>query len=264
MKKEKPTVFNLIDSSDKTVTVLLGFSKYICGGFRRNNIQMTGDWYLDYIDERVEEIVKVIDVLTPNEVNFVGTSKSNTGSFIFASKLSVLFPEITFKIFAFSAYTKLDKNFFEDNGLVDVAPPSLVKIWENNIDNKKALIHADALELIDKTNIEAYLLYPAPSRGAEPVMAQRMQVLSNVTTVPLNVRVHGILFPFWKPLLPGLKLEVFEGQVMELRKDVYAYFEGMQNDKSYKFDLYSIVFDTQKFVEEMARFDKEWSVKAYR
>lgn len=258
-RQEKyPTIFNLKDKNDKSITALLGFSKYLCGGFNRNNIQMTGNWYLHRIKGQTEEITEILNEFKPSQVNFVGTSKSNTGSFIFASRLAKKFPDIEFRIFAFSAYTILNKIFFVKEGLLNVAPASLVKIWNNDFLCGKAEIHGDALKLLNHPNIKAYLLYPAPSNGGEPIMAKRLEEMSNVITIPLEVRVHGILFPFWKPLLPGLKLELFEGQTMELPEDVYSYFYAMQNDVNYTFNLYSVVYDTENFIEEIDRFNRDW------
>lgn len=255
-------IINVVDGKDPSVTVLLGFNKYICRGFSKNNIQVTGSWYLiqEDIDIIVESISDYIKINDATEVNFIGVSKSCTGGFILASILAAKYKNVVFRIFAFSGRTILNKEFYEERGLIDAKiAPSLLKVWKNKAYKESLELYGDARFLIEGiSNIEAYLLYPAPSRGHEPLMVERMEGLDNVKLIPLEVRLHGILYPFWKPVSKDSTIEAFEGQVIKLPDAVYEYFHRMQNYEEYKFDLYSLVYDTDDFIYNMKIFNSEF------
>lgn len=252
-------IVNILNTDDSVITILLGFSKYICKGFSKNNIQVTGNWYLEEDESILLSITDAIDKYNFKEVNFIGISKSCTGGFIFSSILSEKYPNVHFRNFAFSAYTRLDKSFYETNNLLDKVPPSLVKIWNNDAYFDKLSKNFDAVNLMEnKNNIFTYLLYPAPSRGPEPLMVQRMEGLDNVCSIPLEVRLHGILYPFWKTISKDSTVEAFEGKVITLPEKVYQYFYEMQTYSAYKFDLYSLIYDTDTFILNMRVFNKKF------
>ena len=154
------------------------------------------------------------------EVNFVGVSKSCTGGFILASKLSKKYAGVVFRIFAFSGRTILHQEFYEERGLLDgKVAPSLKKVWANKDYETVLKEYGDAKQLIKGiNNIKAYFLYPAPSRGHEPLMVERMQDLDNVHSIPLEVRLHGILYPFWKTVSKDSTVEAFEGKLSNYQK----------------------------------------------
>lgn len=257
-----PTVVNRTSEEDNSVTVLLGFSKYLCRGFERNNIQMTGNWYLENIASQVSDIASYISHYKPKFVNFVGTSKSCTGAFIFANQLATRFPKTIFRIFAFSAYTRLDRSYYEQNGMVEELPESLVRTWETPEGLAVTARYKDAVDLVQAPNIKVYLIFPSRSRGPEPDAAKRMAHLQNVALIPLRVQVHSVIFPFWKTLTPDAKVETFEGlRPTKLKPEVYRYFHAMQTDPWYRFSLYTLIFETPRFRQEIKRFHLQCGAK---
>lgn len=258
-----PTIVNRTSDGDNTVTVLLGFSKYLCRGFERNNIQMTGNWYLDNVESQASDVSAYIAHHKPKFVNFVGTSKSCTGAFIFANRLAPCFPKTIFRVFAFSAYTRLDRTYYEQTGRIGDLPESLVRTWETAEGLALTERYKDAINLVQASNIKVYLIFPSRSRGTEPDAAKRMSHLENVALVPLRVRVHSVIFPFWRTLTPNAKIETFEGlRPTKLKPDVYNYFHAMQTDPWYRFSLYTLIFETPRFREEMKRFNASFSDQA--
>lgn len=69
------------------------------------------------------------------------------------------------------------------------------------------------------------------------------------------VRFHSIIFPFWKKLLPDMEVEMFEGQVKKMPTYAYEYFDAMQQDKFYLFNIYNLLYDTDRFSDELNRFN---------
>lgn len=255
----RPAIINQLDTADDTVTILLGFSKYLCRGFERNNIQITGNWYLDAIEAQSSLIDSYLRSNRPKFVNLVGTSKSCTGAFIIANHFAKLYPKMIFRIFAFSAYTRLDRAYYERIGMLDEVPQSLLDIWGTPEGAMLTERYKDAADLLQAKNIKAYMIYPSRSRGPEPDAARRLTTLQNVTLIPLRVRVHSVIFPFWKTLTPDAKIETFEGNPpAALRPDVYDYFHAMQTDPWYRFSLYTLIFDTARFRQEMKRFHAQF------
>ncbi|APG95403.1 hypothetical protein SAMCFNEI73_pC1699 (plasmid) [Sinorhizobium americanum] len=87
-----------------------------------------------------------------------------------------------------------------------------------------------------------------------------MSHLDNVALIPLRVRVHSVIFPFWKTLTPDAKVETFEGlKPTTLKPEVYKYFHAMQTDAWYRFSLYTLIFETPRFRQEMKRFNEQYS-----
>jgi len=255
MAKYLPAIHNEIDSSDTSINLLLGFSRYIFNGFKLNNIQMTGDWYLNDIEESMDYLASFLRSNNIKNVNIIGTSKSNTGAFLFTNNLANLFPEIQFRVFAFSSYTTIEKSFYEENGLIGFIPSSLHKVWNDpEIYTPEHIARSDAKTLENRKNISLFLLYPELSRGGEPELARRVEG-DNITHIPMKLRFHSIIFPFWKKLLPGKKIELFEGQVKELPVAVFSYLQAMQAH-SYPLNLYSMLTETQQFIDELAHFDR--------
>lgn len=253
----RPAIINQVDKLDDTLTLLLGFSKHLCRGFERNNIQMTGNWYLDVIETQAPLIDAYLKSNSPKFVNLVGTSKSCTGAFIVADHFARLYPRTIFRIFAFSAYTRLDRDYYERNEMLEEVPESLVTLWQTSDGLEQTERYKDAINLLRPKNIKAYMIYPARSRGPEPDAARRLSVLSNVALIPLKVRVHSVIFPFWKTLTPDAKVETFEGNPpAALKPEVFDYFHAMQTDPWYRFSLYTLIFETPRFRKEMQRFNK--------
>ncbi|AOF89855.1 tetratricopeptide repeat protein [Sinorhizobium sp. RAC02] len=251
-------LFNRIDGA-RQVTILLGFSKYMFRGFQRNNIQMKGDWYLDHVKENTEYLSQHIRRHSLSVVNIIGTSKSCTGAFIFADELARRFPKVKFNVFAFSAYTTLDKRFYDEHQLNKYLPGSLLGVWENSEKYASALArYGDSTQLAKANNISLILLYPEYSRGGETALALRMQGHANVRFVPLPVRTHSIIAPFWHKLLEGQEIEVFEGVVRPLPPQDYAYFSGLQDRSDYTFDLYHLLDDTERFLERLEAANKDY------
>jgi len=251
-------LFNRINDAPE-VTILLGFSKYMFRGFQRNNIQMKGDWYLDHIKENTEYLSRHINKHRVSVVNLIGTSKSCTGAFIFSDELANRFPKVKFNVFAFSAYTTLDKAFYDERQLNRFLPGSLLSLWENPELYASALArYGDSTRLAQSHNTSVTLLYPEHSRGGEAVLAQRMQGHANARLLPLPVRTHSIIAPFWHKLLEGQEIEVFEGVVRPLPPADYAYFSGLQNHPDYTFDLYHMLEDTERFAAKLEEANKEY------
>lgn len=217
---------------------------------------MTGNWYLDVIETQSAPINEYLETHTPRFVNLVGTSKSCTGAFIIANHFARIYPNVIFRIFAFSAYTRLDREHYEKAGMLDELPESLLKIWETPKGVALTECYKDAADLIQEPNIKAYMIFPSRSRGPEPGSANRLAYLSNVALIPLRVRVHSVIFPFWRTLTSDAKVETFEGNPpAKLAPEVYAYFHAMQTDPWYRFSLYTLLFETPRFRLEMKRFN---------
>ncbi|MGQ3212261.1 tetratricopeptide repeat protein [Shinella sp.] len=251
-------LFNRINDAPE-VTLLLGFAKYMFRGFQRNNIQMKGDWYLDHVKENTEYLNRHIRKHDLTVVNMIGTSKSCTGAFIFSDELAKRFPKVKFNVFAFSAYTTLDKAFYDEHQLNRFLPGSLLNIWENPGRYASALArYGDSSRLAQSDNVSLTLLYPEYSRGGEAALAQRMKGRVNARLLPLPVRTHSIIAPFWHKLLEGQEIEVFEGVVRPLPPRDYAYFSGLQNHPDYTFDLYHMLDDTDRFLAKLEDASKEY------
>jgi|GEM_PF-3473625 len=251
----KPPAINTVDDAQET-TVLLGFSRYLCRDFERNNIQMTGNWYLEAIDENVNALHRAILEHGYRTVNFVGISKSCTGGFIFAGRLSRLLPDVQFRVFGFSSYTTMNRSWYEENGKVEYVPESLEEIWASEASRALANVVGDADSYLGVENLHYFLIYPNRSRGGEPELAKRLEGMPNCHMIPLEVRVHGVLFPFWRKLLPDQKIELFEGQVKKLPAHAYDYFSRMQAWDPFNFNLYSVVYDTDSFMKNMITFNE--------
>lgn len=159
---------NIKDYSNKTITLIFGFSKFMFKDFQYNNIQLTGDWYLQNHSKDLKIVKEIIKKNEFSTINLIGTSKSNTGCFIFVKILSSIFQKIKFRIFAFSAYTTIEKSFYVENNLLEYIPKSLRDIW-NNIQtyNQETIELADARGLENLKNVELFFLYPELSRGGE-------------------------------------------------------------------------------------------------
>lgn len=259
-KSEAPPeiLFNKIDDSPE-VTILLGFAKYMFRGFQRNNIQMKGDWYLEYIEENIAYLSDHIGTHNLSVVNMIGTSKSCTGAFIFSHELSKRFPNVKFNIFAFSAYTTLDKAFYDERKLHKFLPGSLLKVWAHPEKFSSAQArYGDSTQLAKADNISLIFLYPRHSRGGEAELAQRMQGHANARFCALPVRTHSIIAPFWHKLRADQEIEVFEGVVRPLPAQDYAYFSDLQNYAGYTFDLYHLLEDTDRFLVELERLNAEY------
>jgi len=174
--KYLPIKENIINKNDKTLTVLLGFSKYMFHNFKYNNVQVTGDYYLDD-EENLDALVDVISDFNPMTINLIGTSKSGTGAFIYTKVLKEVFKSIKFRIFAFSSYTTIDKDFYERNDLMKFIPPSLSKIWDNKkLYTPQNIKLAEAKELVDIDNISIFLIYPNLSRGGSHCLLKELTV----------------------------------------------------------------------------------------
>lgn len=262
-KSEAPPeiLFNPVNDSPE-VTILLGFAKYMFRGFKRNNIQMKGDWYLEHIEENITYLGEHIRTHNLTVVNMIGTSKSCTGAFIFAHELSKRFPNVKFNVFAFSAYTTLEKAFYDERQLNKFLPGSLLKVWANPEKFASAQArYGDSIHLAKGDNVSLTFLYPAYSRGGEAELAKRMQGHTNARFCSLPVRTHSIIAPFWHKLLAGQEIEVFEGVVRALPEKDYAYFSDMQNYPNYTFDLYHLLEDTDRFLVELERLNAEYTLK---
>jgi tetratricopeptide (TPR) repeat protein len=251
-------LFNRVNDSPE-VTILLGFAKYMFRGFQRNNIQMKGDWYLEYIEENIAYLSDHIRAHNLSVVNMIGTSKSCTGAFIFSHELSKIFPNVKFNVFAFSAYTTLDKAFYDESKLNKFLPGSLLKVWANPEKFASAQArYGDSTQLAKADNISLVFLYPRHSRGGEAELAKRMQGHANARFCALPVRTHSIIAPFWHKLREDQEIEVFEGVVRPLPAQDYAYFSELQNYAGYTFDLYHLLEDTDRFLAELERLNAEY------
>lgn len=257
MTKTSPRqiLVNRVDDANE-VTVLLGFSKYLCRGFERNNIQMTGNWYLEDVEADTEQLQRIISEQRYRTVNFVGISKSCTGGIILAGRLAKILPDVQFRVFGFSAYTTLEQSWYQCEGKEDFVPDSLRAIWASDELTHLGKVHGDALQYVGPDNLYFYLIFPNRSRGGEPEVARRLEGQHHCHLIPLEVRVHGVLFPFWRKLLPDQKIELFEGQVKKLPAHAYDYFSRMQAWEPFNFNLYSVIYDTERFIESMAEFNK--------
>ncbi|MCT7665983.1 tetratricopeptide repeat protein [Shinella kummerowiae] len=257
-------LFNPTNNSPE-VTILLGFAKYMFRGFQRNNIQMKGDWYLEYIDNNIDYLSRHIRTHNLSSVNMIGTSKSCTGAFIFSHELAKRFPDVKFNVFAFSAYTTLDKAFYDERQLQKYLPGSLLKVWDNPEKFASPLArYGDSARLAQADNISLVLLYPEFSRGGEAELAKRMQKHANARFLSLPVRTHSIIAPFWHKLLASQEIEVFEGVVRPLPAQDYAYFSSLQNHPDYTFDLYHLLEDTDRFIAKLEEENKDYVLKLGR
>ncbi len=259
-KSDKPTPeikINISDTNSKKLVVILGFSKYMFKGYKDNNLQFIGDWYLDNIYENIMFLAEYIIQHDIEQIDFIGTSKSCMGAFIFSHELAPVFPDVDFRVFAFSAYTTLDKSFYEANSITYL-PKSLFQIWDNPSHKEMINTYGEINKLINNRNILTYLLYPEQSRGGESILANLLTDKPNVTLIPVTARTHSIIFPFWSKLSPSMEIEVFEGVVKQLPKDVYKYFSAMQSCQDYNFHIYSLINDTKNFIKQIELFNERY------
>ena len=85
-------------------------------------------------------------------------------------------------------------------------------------------------------------------------MAKRLED-SNIYHIEVLVRFHSIIFPFWKKLLPDMKVELFERQVKNMPSYAYEYFKCMQDFRPYKLNIYNLLYDTDEFIQQIESFN---------
>lgn len=249
-----PEIKYNLHHQEKDITILLGMdSKYLFKNFNRNNIQLTNTWYFDYIYDNVISLSEYILKYKPHIINIVGTSKSCNGAVILSHKLSVIFPTIKFRLFLFSPYTIFDKSYYNTLGLTEKLPPTLVEIMNNPKYQDRIKIYEDSRKLLDRKNVYPFIVFPKYSIGGESVMASRLYGLKNVTFIPLPLTTHSLIHPFWKRIEENMEIEIFESTKKKLPLRDFKWFTKIQNDISYTYDIYHLIFDTDQFVERILK-----------
>lgn len=232
-------VVNIYDPESTTIDVLLGHDKFILRGYKYNNVQIKGGWYLGNIKQNADIFSSIITKYKMQKITFIGSSKSNTGSFIFTKILSTNFKNIKFKLIAFTPFTTINKTFFIRNNIVKRVPGTLKEIWKSELYNKEKVRLADAIDLCNKNNVLIYVIYPCLSKGGEDLLAQRL-IGKNVNHIALPVKMHNTLFPFWNTISDDFIIETHEGVFRKLTTNDYMFYKILQAYVYYKFDIYNL------------------------
>lgn len=237
-------------NSGRRFVVLMGHDKYILHRFTIDNVQLTGGWYLEGNEARVKFLTKVIKDFQVEEVCFIGSSKSNTGSYIISKILADVFPKLKMRIFAFTPFTTLDKRFYEKNCLDSRAPGSLKAIWASEIYCRKLVDLSDAKVLEGHERIYLFQFYPFFSGAGEVQLAERL-CGHNVCNVPLPVSMHNTLFPFWNKISDDSKIETHEGVYRKVPAKDLNFYKIIQMEKRAGLSLYDLIENPNGFVEKV-------------
>lgn len=243
---------NIQADSARRIVILMGHDKYIMRGFDLDNIQLTGGWYLEDTEHLADELKNVIVSHGIECVDFVGSSKSNTGSFILAKKLSDLMPGLGIKIFAFTPFTTLEENYYIAHGIADRAPGTLKGLWRDGVIDSDLARLADASDIARFDKVKVFQFFPYFSNAGEKLLCERVTG-SNIKNIPLPVSLHNSLFPFWNEVQDQL-LETHEGVFRTMPKEDYVFYRDMQNNLCGKRGIYEILLNTGKFINALRYF----------
>lgn len=243
---------NLKEKNEKLV-VLMGHDKFILRGFPLTNVQLVGGWYLKGNEKKLDYLSEKIDGLGINELNFIGTSKSNTGSFIYSKALLSRFPRLNIRVFAFTPFSTIDEAFYKRNDIASRAPGTLVQLWKSDSYCEELIKRADAKWIEERQSISLYQFYPYFSDAGEVVLAERVHG-SNIVNVPLPVSMHNTLFPFWNKISRDSTIETHEGNYRKIPFRDAAYYSKLQSWEGASLNLVSLVNDTDVFVRNITTF----------
>ncbi len=242
-----------IKNDNGEVDVILGHNDHILNKYKRNNVKLKGGWYYRNIATNTEFLLYIIEKYNISKMNFIGTSKSCTGSVILTKELLKKGSTVKFNLFMFSAYTTVDKNVYIKRNLVDKVPGTLTSFWESDRYTPAAIKRMDARGLMGKKNVHMYFFFPGRSKYGEKVLAHRVTG-DNVTYIELPVYMHNTLYPFWKQVENNKTIELYENQFREMHDDDFAFYSRMQNYDKYHFHLYSVLEDPKIFVKNLGEF----------
>ncbi len=243
-----------IKQKNGELDVLLGHNDHILSNYKRDNVKLIGGWYHENIDLNVDFLVAVIEKYKIRTLNFIGASKSCSGEIILAKgiiRAKIKTPKMN--LFMFSAYTSIDKEIYEKRRLIDKVPGSLIKLWDSEEYTKELIKEMELRRLVGNKHIEAYLFYPTRSSYGEKILASRIEG-DNIHHIELPVYMHNTLYPMWKNVDQDRTIEIYENIIKKMHKDDHQFYLAMQNHKSYKFHLYSILENPEEFKEHLANF----------
>ena len=221
-------------------------------GFDLDNIQLTGGWYLDDTEHLVDELKDLFVRHGIDCVDFVGSSKSNTGSFILAKQLSHIMPGLRMRIFAFTPFTTLEENYYIAHGIADKAPGTLKGLWRDGVINPDIARLTDASDIVRFNRVKVFQFFPFFSSAGEKLLCERIAG-RNIKNIPLPVSLHNTLFPFWNEVQDQL-LETHEGVFRTMPKEDYAFYQDMQKNLCGKRGLYEILVNTSRFINALHYF----------
>jgi len=242
------------------VDIILGHNSHILRGYTRNNIKMIGGWYIDDIELNTNFLVALIKKYKIKKINFIGASKSCSGAVVLAKKIiraKVKTPKMN--LFLFSAYTTIDKNIYIKRSIIDKAPDSLVKLWKSSKYTEDLIKELELRRLAHSPHVEIYLFYPERSKYGERQLANRI-VGSNVHHIALPVYMHNTLYPMWKKVDENRTIEIYENIVKKMHKDDHKFYLSMQENKEYKFHLYSLLENPKLFESKLENFIIEYKI----
>jgi hypothetical protein len=235
------------------VDIILGHDKHILNGYERDNVKLVGGWYVNNVRRNTAIVREILLEHKIQKVNFVGTSKSCTGAIIITRALMRQLPDVSFKLFLFSAYTSLDKEVYIRRKIDDRVPGSLKSVWESRAYSAELIRVAEARGLVNKDNVQVFLFFPEKSKQGEPVLARRVSG-QNIVHVGMPVWMHNTLYPLWKKVENDRTIEIYESEFRKMEPADYEFYSAMQAYPVYSFNLYSCIEDPERFIKNLEAF----------
>ena len=250
-----------IKKKNGEIDVLLGHDAHILANYKRDNVKLIGGWYQNDVSLNVDFLVAVIKKYKITTMNFIGASKSCSGSIILSKgiiRAKVKTPKMN--LFMFSGYTTIDKDIYIKRNLIERTPASLMKLWDSEDYTEDLIKEMEMRRLVGNKHIEIYLFYPTRSKYGEKVIARRLEG-NNIHHIGIPVYMHNTLYPMWKKVEGDRTIEIYENIVKKMHKDDYRFYLAMQEHKSYNFHLYSLLLDPVNFQKELATFILDYKDK---
>lgn len=250
-----------IKEKDGELDVILGHNEHILSNYKRDNVKLVGGWYQNNIDLNTDFLTAIIEKYKINKLNFIGASKSCSGSIVLAKEIirrRIQTPKMN--LFLFSAYTTINKDIYIKRKLLERVPDSLFKLWDSEAYNLELIKKMELRRLIHYEDLEIFLFYPTRSKYGEEILAKRIEG-ANVHHIGLPVYVHNTLYPIWKKVNENRTIEIYENTIKKMHKDDYQFYLEMQEYEDYNFHLYSLLEDPEKFENNLNMFIENYMEK---
>jgi hypothetical protein len=257
MEAQAPEIiYNIIDTSDSSLTLILGIEKPALRNFGHNNIQMVVGNIFDYYPEKIDLLEDAIRKNRIRSLNIIGMSKTCTAAVIYAAELTEIFKDLSIHLFLFSPYTTLSERFYRENSIIDGVPRSLKLLWAKQSLDEEFLRYRDVASLAAFNNVQVVVIYPRYGTHCEPQCVARIANQNNVVLVPLSVSTHAVLLPFWNQLRWNLKIEAFENEYAYLSIEDYWYYRYFQKVFTVRETLYELIFSSNNFINRLNNFNE--------